>query len=331
MSEIEVTCESIEAQDIELAQRAAPGAKYYGRVDSVEPEYDDDSGFYMNVQTRFETLYDEDERELSVADPAAYQELFERLGERYSDEMYTSGEHVSAREMMIETGDVNEFALRCAYSEGDVYGLADELPGDVYEILMFAREVGDEQIVEECLEVLRETAYPFVFESIYDVDRKDIAEALAQNPNTPNTLLVELLTETRDEVAAIAMEHLEPPLTERDQELIRTYRQEGNSEDSDPAGQPSQERLACLTAMASSKHPLLRHLVITNNDTPAEGLAQLARDRNSSMRKQVATHPNTGPETLQKLANDRNKEVRQQAATQQQLRTGQKDTTSESQ
>ena len=143
----------IDVDVLPLAHEAAPGAVYFGRVESVEAQYDDDSGYYMNTSVHFENLYDARKTQLAIADPAAYQAFFEQVSEAYDEDSGDGpSEHVSAYEMMVEVGYVDEFALEIAYSVGDLPGLVHDLPDQASAILRFARRVGDQRTVNEVVQ-----------------------------------------------------------------------------------------------------------------------------------------------------------------------------------
>jgi len=70
----------------ELAQQAAPGAVYFGSETSVESEYDDDSGYYLTRTTYYTGLFDQEETELKIQDPEAYESFFDYVREKLSDD-----------------------------------------------------------------------------------------------------------------------------------------------------------------------------------------------------------------------------------------------------
>lgn len=68
------------AEALALAEQAAPGSWYTRQAETWDAEFDDDSGWYVNIDRYYDGLYSKQRKKLTIESPAAYELFSEHLG-----------------------------------------------------------------------------------------------------------------------------------------------------------------------------------------------------------------------------------------------------------
>lgn len=314
-----------------LAMLAAPGAQYIGYEESVEAEYDDDSGYYLTTTAFYSGLFDAKRHPLPIVDQKAYAALTALHGA--DEDGVDEREHVNAYEMVTRGGYADDTALQLMYQDGDLLSACAEVPDIIDDAVRLVISHADSELLQEMIEELELS--PQAIDQVLK-STSDLAAALLDQPRLRSSHLATIYTiyentstdeteEIWDQIAA----HRRCPtpvleqLSQVSESAQRSVPREEELRDvahdpeaNDPVGDlvfvagdiatPDET----LDYLARSPEVEVRWTLAERDRVPDSLLVTLATDADLRVRKAAFSHPLVGEATLRVLATHEHADIR---------------------